>query len=160
MKIGTTGRTFRTSPTKQTTLNNYLKGIHQPMDIPSNLYYTKSHEWARIEGNICTIGITDFAVEELNKEIVNVDLPEVGTSVKQGETFGVLDAVKAAFDLYAPMSGKVEAVNNSILDDPTLVAMGPFTDGWMIRIALEDAEEAKNLMDAKAYQQHVESEAH
>jgi len=130
------------------------------MDIPTDLKFTKSHEWARISGDICTVGITDFAVEELNKEIVNVDLPQAGDSVRQGETFGVLDAVKAAFDLYAPMSGRVESVNEQILEDPTLVATGPYTTGWMIKIALEQPEEAQALMDAKAYQAHIDSESH
>ena len=135
-----------------------MKG--NPMDIPADLRFTKSHEWARIEGDLCTVGISDFAVEELNKEIVNVDLPEAGASVRQNETFGVLDAVKAAFDLYAPMSGTVEAVNDAVLDDPTLVASGPYTTGWLVRIAISDAAEAANLMDAATYQAHIESESH
>lgn len=129
------------------------------MDIPSQLQYTKSHEWAHIEGDVCTVGITDFAVEELNKEIVNVDLPEPGSSVQAGESFGVLDAVKAAFDLYAPVSGTVAEINEAILDDPTLVASGPYTTGWMIKITMSDAAQGSALMDAQAYQKHVDSEA-
>ncbi len=129
------------------------------MNIPSELRFTKSHEWARIEGTVCTVGISDFAVEELNKEIVNVDLPEVGHSVKQGESFGVLDAVKAAFDLYAPVSGKVAEVNTAILDDPTLVASGPYTEGWMLKISMDDPAEAQSLMDAEEYGKHIASES-
>lgn len=130
------------------------------MEIPTDLKFTKSHEWARIEGDVCTVGISDFAVDELNKEIVNVDLPNEGDAVKQGDSFGVLDAVKAAFDLYAPMSGTVQAINTAVLDDPTLVAVGPYTSGWLIKIAMSNPDEAKTLMDPQAYAAHIESEAH
>ncbi len=130
------------------------------MEIPTDLKFTKSHEWARIEGDVCTVGISDFAVDELNKEIVNVDLPSEGDAVKQGDSFGVLDAVKAAFDLYAPMSGTVQTINTAVLDDPTLVAAGPYTSGWLIKIAISSPDEAKTLMDPQAYAAHIESEAH
>ena len=129
------------------------------MELPEGLRFTKSHEWARIEGDICVVGITDFAVEELNKEVVNVDLPEPNDSVKQNESFGILDAVKAAFDLYAPMSGTVAEINEEILDDPTLVAQSPFDDGWMVKIKIDDVGEFQNLMDAETYRAHVESES-
>jgi glycine cleavage system H protein len=128
------------------------------MQFPDELRYTKSHEWARIEGGLCRVGITDFAVEELNKEIVNVDLPELGASVRQNETFGILDAVKAAYDLYAPMSGQVAAVNQAILNDPTLVAMSPYEDGWMIQIRISNPAEAQKLLDAEGYRKQIESE--
>ncbi|MCX7015162.1 MAG: glycine cleavage system protein GcvH [Candidatus Sumerlaeota bacterium] len=123
------------------------------------LRYMKSHEWARIEGDLCVVGITDFAVEQLNKEIVNVDLPEVGAAVRRNEPFGILDAVKAAFDLYAPMSGTVAEINTAILDDPTLVAKSPYDDGWMIKIRVSDPAQAADLLDAETYQRHIESEA-
>jgi glycine cleavage system H protein len=129
------------------------------MQAPSELRYTKSHEWCRIEDGICTVGITDFAVEEMNKEIVNIDLPEVGDTVRLDESFGILDAVKASFDLYAPMSGTIEEVNASVLEDPTLAAEGPYTDGWMVKIRISKPEEAGALMDPEAYLKHIESES-
>ena len=129
------------------------------MDLPEGLKFLKSHDYARIEGDICTVGITDFAVEELNKEIVNVDLPEVGDAAQQFEPYGVLDAVKAAFDLYAPMSGEIVEINESVLDDPTLVARGPYTGGWLIKIKISDPAEVNNLMDGEEYGKHIESEA-
>ncbi|OPZ16107.1 MAG: Glycine cleavage system H protein [candidate division BRC1 bacterium ADurb.BinA364] len=136
-----------------------MKGATLHMDIPDSLLYLKSHEWARIEGDICTVGISDFAVEELNKEIVNVDLPEIGATVKQDETFGILDAVKAAFDLYAPMSGVIAEVNEPVLDDPVIVAKSPYIDGWLIKIKIANPGESANLMNAEAYRKHIESES-
>lgn len=128
------------------------------MSVPGDLKFTKSHEWAKIEDGVCTVGITDFAVEELNKEIVNVELPEVGDEFEKEETFGVLDAVKAAFDLCMPIAGKIKEVNEALLDDPTIVANGPYTGGWMIRIEVSNASDADDLMDADAYGKLIESE--
>jgi len=129
------------------------------MQAPSDLRYTRSHEWCKIDGDICTVGITDFAAEEMNKEIVNIDLPEKGDTVRLDESFGILDAVKASFDLYAPVSGTIEEVNNAVVEDPTLAAEGPYTDGWMVRIRMSESAEADALMDPEAYLAHIESES-
>ena len=128
------------------------------MNFPSELLYARTHEWARLEGDQVTVGITDFAVEELDKEIVNVDLPEPGTATRQGESFGMLDAVKAACDLYSPVTGVIEEANSAVMDDPTLVANAPYTEGWMVRIRATSLEEMKTLLSPEAYREHVESE--
>jgi len=128
------------------------------MEIREDLYYAKTHEWVQVDGDTVTIGISDFAVEELNKEIVNVELPHVDDVFKQNESFGVLDAVKAAFDLYAPISGVVTEVNEALLDDPTQVALGPYTNGWMIKLKADNIDDLSSLMKADAYRNHLESE--
>jgi glycine cleavage system H protein len=128
------------------------------MEFPNELRYTKTHEWVRIDGNRCVVGITDFAVEQLNKEIVNVDLPEIDETARRDEAFGILDAVKAAFDLNAPVSGRIAEVNTALREDPTLCATSPYGDGWMIEIEIDDPAEVESLMDAEAYQAHIESE--
>lgn len=121
------------------------------MNIPEELKYTKDHEWARIDGEIATVGITDYAQSELG-DIVYVDLPEVGVQVKQGESFGTIEAVKAVSDLYAPLSGEVVEVNSSLDQTPEVINEDPYGKGWMIKVKISDAGEIDALLDKAAYE--------
>ena len=115
----------------------------------------ESHEWARREEDVVTVGITDYAQAEI-QDIVYVELPEVGTHVTQKTEFGVIESVKAAFDLYAPVSGEVIAVNDTLVDAPEYVNTSPYEDGWLIKIRTDAPVELEALLDAAAYQAHVE----
>ena len=125
--------------------------------IPENLKYMESHEWVRQEGDIATIGISDYAQSEI-QDIVYVELPGVGAEVTQKTEFGVIESVKAAFDLYAPVSGEVVAVNESLLDAPEQVNDSPYDDGWLLKIRMTDSTELDALLDADSYQAHIEAE--
>src|SRR4029077_5277316 len=100
---------------------------------PKNLRYAISHEWAGLEGDICNVGITAFAVEQLT-DVVFIELNKPGTKVKAGDKFGVIESVKAVSDLYAPVDGELEAVNDAVVKDPSLIAADPFGKGWMVKI--------------------------
>lgn len=126
---------------------------------PNLLKYTKTHEWVHLEGDSATIGITDFAVEQLT-DLVYVDLPEIGRTLTAGETFGEVESVKAVSDLYAPVAGEVTDANSAVPDDPAILSDDPFGRGWLVRIRVSDASTLDNLLDRAAYQQHCESEAH
>jgi glycine cleavage system H protein len=119
--------------------------------VPSDLRYTKDHEWVRVEGDTATIGVTDFAANQLG-DVVFVDLPEVGRKVDQFATFGVVESVKAVSDLYAPVSGEVVAVNGDLGSKPELVNSDPFGGGWMIRVKVGDAAQLGELLDAAGYE--------
>jgi len=127
------------------------------MSYPSELKYTKDHEWARIEGRLATVGITQFAVEQLG-DVTLVELPKVGATVKQGEVMGNIESVKTVSELFAPLSGTVEEVNGALVDAPQAVNEEPYGRGWMVRVAMSDPGEVGNLMDAAAYERHVASE--
>ena len=120
------------------------------MNFPDNLKYTKDHEWIRIEGETGTIGITEYAQGELG-DVVFVELPAVGKSVKQHETFGTIEAVKAVSDLYAPMSGSVTDVNAAVAAAPDAVNKDPYGKGWLVKVKLSNSAEAAELLDAAAY---------
>jgi glycine cleavage system H protein len=122
------------------------------------LRYTKDHEWVRLEGGTATIGITDHAQNALG-DVVFVDLPEAGREVAAGEACAVVESVKAASDVYAPVAGRVVAVNATLADDPGLINRDPAGEGWFFRLEGVDAAEVEALMDAAAYQALVESEA-
>jgi glycine cleavage system H protein len=117
---------------------------------PANLRYTKDHEWVSVDGDVATIGVTDFAANQLG-DVVFVDLPSAGKSVEQFATFGVVESVKAVSDLYAPVSGEVVEVNADLAGEPELVNSDPFGGGWMIRVRLSDPAQVHGLMDAAAY---------
>ena len=125
--------------------------------IPENLKYNESHEWVKQEDDIATIGITDYAQSEI-QDIVYVELPEVGTQLTHKTEFGVIESVKAAFDLYAPVSGEVIEVNESLLDAPEQVNESPYDDGWFLKIKMTDPSELDALFDADNYQSHIEAE--
>ena len=120
------------------------------MAYPDDLSYSKEHEWVRQEGSRATIGITSFAADELG-DIVFVELPEVGSSLKQFATFGVVESVKAVSDLYAPVSGEVVEVNESLRDSPELLNSDPFGEGWIAKVDIADRSELDSLLDADAY---------
>lgn len=122
--------------------------------LPEDFYYTKDHEWAQVDENIVSIGVTEFAQEQLG-EVVYVELPEEGQKVNQGESFGVVESVKAASDLYAPVSGTVIEVNTALLDDPSGLNDDPMNNGWLIRIEMDSEKELANLMRAPDYRKLV-----
>jgi glycine cleavage system H protein len=127
------------------------------MDFPEDLKYSKEHEWARPESDGVVVGITDYAQESLG-EIVYVELPEEGSQVSCGEAFGVVESTKAVSDLYAPVSGTVVEVNDTLLDNPELINEDPYEDGWLIRIGMSDEAELGKLMEAAQYATFVEEE--
>ena len=124
------------------------------MEFPAECKYTKEHEWIRIEGDLAEIGITDYAQDSLG-DIVFLELPEKGTDVEREDSFGVVESVKAVSDLYAPLSGTIEETNEPLADTPELINEHPYSDGWIIKIKINDPSELDNLMDAKAYEDYI-----
>ena len=121
------------------------------MNLPDNLRYTKDHEWILVDGEICTVGITDYAQGELG-DVVFVELPPVGKILKEHDSFGTIEAVKAVSDLYAPVTGAVTEVNKDLEGTPELVNKDPYGKGWMIKIKLSNPSEVANLLDSAAYE--------
>ncbi|MFA7421339.1 MAG: glycine cleavage system protein GcvH [Melioribacteraceae bacterium] len=121
------------------------------MNIPANLKYTKDHEWIKIEGNIGTIGITEFAQGELG-DIVYIDINPDVAEMTMGETFGTIEAVKTVSDLYAPVTGKVIELNKKLNDEPQQVNSDPYGEGWIIKVEIADASQLTELLDAAAYE--------
>lgn len=125
------------------------------MNFPAELKYTEEHEWVRIEGNIATVGITDYAQGELG-ELVYVEVETVGEDITMGDVFGTVEAVKTTSDLYMPVSGTITEFNPKLDendgDDPTLINSDPYGDGWIIKVEVSDLEELGTLMDATAYE--------
>jgi glycine cleavage system H protein len=126
---------------------------------PKILRYAKTHEWAGLQGDICTVGITKFAVEQLT-DVVYVELPEVGDHVFAGESFGEIESVKAVSDLYAPVNGEVVEVNEKLLDDPTIITSDPYGKGWMAKIKVEPGATLDHLMGLEQYEKQIASEEH
>ena len=120
------------------------------MNIPSDLRYANSHEWIRLEGEIATVGISDHAQEELT-DVVFVELPAVGRAVDAGDPTAVVESVKAASDIYAPVSGEVVEVNPDVEADPSLVNTDPYGKGWIFKLKVKDVEHVSKMMDATAY---------
>jgi len=120
------------------------------MNIPANLKYTKDHEWVLVEGDIATVGITDFAQGELG-DIVYVEVDTKGESLDKEEVFGTIEAVKTVSDLYMPVSGEIIAFNDALESNPEVVNSDPYGAGWMVKIQLSDASELDHLLDAAAY---------
>jgi glycine cleavage system H protein len=117
---------------------------------PADLRYTKDHEWVRQDGEVATVGITEFAAHELG-DVVFVELPAVGTSLKQHATFGVVESVKAVSDLFAPVAGEVIETNPALVSTPELVNGDPYGDGWMIKLRMSDPTQPDSLLDGAAY---------
>lgn len=126
------------------------------MNTPQELHYAKSDEWVRIEGDIATIGISDYAQDALN-DIVYVELPSVGDALKKGESFGSVESVKAASDLYLPIGGTVTEVNSELEDSPELINSDPYGKGWIVKVKLAGAPDLSDLMDAGAYITYCEN---
>ena len=125
--------------------------------LPTELRYTKQHEWVKVDGETLTVGITAHAVEQLG-EITMVTLPDVGSDVEAEQAFGDIDSVKAVSELYAPVDGSVTEVNGELDAAPELVNEDPYEKGWMIRLTVKDAAQLESLMDAEAYQAFVDAE--
>ena len=123
--------------------------------VPEDYYYTKDHEWAQVDENIVTVGITEYAQKQLG-EVVYVDLPEEGSKVTQNEDFGVVESVKAASDLIAPVSGTVVEVNSAHSEDPGLINDDPMNEGWLLRIEMDTEKELAALMKAHDYKKLIE----
>ncbi len=128
-------------------------------NVPEELRYSKTHEWVKLEGSVATIGITDFAQGELS-DIVMVELPKVGASVKAEDSIGVIEAVKAVSDLYSPVSGKIAEVNDKLSSAPETINSDPYGEGWIAKLELADPGEVENLMDAAAYKEFLATEGH
>jgi glycine cleavage system H protein len=122
------------------------------MSYPADLKYTKDHEWARIKGKVATIGITQFAQEQLG-DVVYVELPKIGTKVEAGKPFGVVESTKAVSELFAPVTGTVVNVNTPLIDKPELINKDPYQSAWMVEIEMADAKDADRLMAAAQYEQ-------
>lgn len=120
------------------------------MNVPSELKYTKEHEWVNVEGNIATIGITDFAQSELG-DIVFVELPAVGSAVEQMKSFGTIEAVKAVSDLFSPVTGKVTEVNQTLDSDPMIINREPYGAGWILKVEFSKTSEIEQLLDDSSY---------
>jgi len=120
-------------------------------EVPEGLYYTKEHEWIRVEGNNCRIGVSDYAQKSLH-EVVFVDLPKIGAKIVRSQSLGSVESVKAVADVFAPISGEVTEVNAKLADTPELVNQQPYGDGWIAVIKPSNLEaELKNLLDSKSY---------
>ena len=123
----------------------------------SALRYTKDHEWVRIDGDLAVVGITDYAQSQLG-DVVYVELPEIGRRVEQGEEAAVVESVKAASEVYAPVSGEVVEVNEALAADPARVNADPIGEGWFIKLRLDDPKQLDTLMDEEAYKRFVEEQ--
>lgn len=124
------------------------------MEFPEDLRYSKEHEWVLVEGNVATVGITDYAQDQLG-EIVYVELPEVGEKVSKDDAFGVVESVKTVSDVYAPVSGTVLEVNDDLPGNPELLNDDPYGDGWMLKIEMSDPDELEDLMTAEEYERYI-----
>lgn len=123
--------------------------------IEADLLYSRDDEWVRMDGDVATVGVTDYAQDSLS-DIVYLELPEVGETYEEGDTFGVIESVKAAADLYMPVSGEITEVNEALVDEPEAVNEDPYGKAWMVRVRLSDSSELDNLMDADAYRAYVD----
>ena len=125
---------------------------------PNDLRYTQDHEWAKVDGNVATVGITQFAVESLG-DITQVDLPNEGETVTKGEVFGTVESVKAVSDLFAPVSGKVLKVNTPLRDSPETLNEDCYDEGWMIQVEMSNPKEMEALLDAPKYEEYLKEHA-
>jgi len=124
------------------------------MNIPAELKYTENHEWIKVEGDVATVGITDFAQGELG-DIVYVEIETEGDTIDATEVFGTVEAVKTVSDLFMPLSGEIIEVNENLEDSPEKVNDSPYEDGWMIKIKMSDMSQVDGLMSADTYQSHI-----
>lgn len=127
-------------------------------NVPDDLRYSAEHEWVRLEGDVAVVGITDFAQDQLG-DVVYVELPEKGATVRQHASLGVVESVKAASDVFAPISGEVLERNAKAIERPELLNQAPYGDGWLLRLRIADRGELNALLDAAAYRAHIGSES-
>jgi glycine cleavage system H protein len=126
---------------------------------PKNLRFATSHEWAALDGGVCTIGITKFAVDQLT-DIVYIELPDVGDHVFAGESFGEIESVKAVSELYSPVNGEVTAINDKLENDPSLVSTDPYGKGWMVKVKVEPGTTLDHMLTLEKYQKQIASQDH
>ena len=126
------------------------------MKLDANCLYHEEHEWVRVEGDEAVIGISDYAQDQLS-DVVYMELPEMGDTFEQGEIFAVVESVKAASDVYMPVSGEILEINEILEDSPELVNQDPYGEAWFVRVSIDDAAELDDLMDAEAYQAFVDN---
>ena len=124
------------------------------MTFPDNLLYTKDHEWVKVEGDICIIGVTDFAQKELG-DIVYIEVETISETLSKDEVFGTIEAVKTVSDLFLPMSGEIVELNENIEDDPELVNSSPYNEGWIIKLSFSDLKEKDSLLSSEQYQELI-----
>ena len=123
-------------------------------EIPDDLKYTQEHEWVRIEGDVATVGITDYAQDKLG-EVIYVELPAVGKSFEAMAVMATVESVKAASDIYAPLTGEVAEVNDAVVDDPALINSSPYGDAWLVKMRVADASQLDTLLAPEAYAEHA-----
>jgi glycine cleavage system H protein len=126
---------------------------------PQTLRYAKTHEWAHLEGEVCTIGLTKFAVDQLT-DIIFIDMPDMDDPVTAGDPFAEVESVKAVSDIYAPVSGDVIAINEKLETDPTILSQDPYGKGWLVKVKIEKGTTLDHLLTAEQYQQQIASEEH
>lgn len=126
---------------------------------PKNLRYAKSHEWALLEGNVCTVGLTKFAVDQLT-DVIYIDLPDKGDPALKGDSFGEIESVKAVSDIYSPVEGEIIEVNDKLTNDPTLVSKDPYGKGWLIKIKCEGKPSLDHLLSLEEYEKQTASDSH
>jgi glycine cleavage system H protein len=129
------------------------------MTAPQDLKYTRTHEWVRVEDDVVTLGIADYAQQELG-DITYLELPDVGSTIAAGEPFGVVESVKAASDIYSPLDGEVIERNDGAVDAPEVINASPYGDAWLIRVRVADPAQLATLMDAAAYDVYAAEESH
>jgi glycine cleavage system H protein len=129
------------------------------MAAPKDLRFTKTHEWVKLDGDIATFGLTDFAQNELG-DITYLELPDVGSTVTHDEPFGVVESVKAASDIYAPIDGEVVERNDAVVDAPEVVNSSPYGDAWLIKVRIGDPTQVESLMNPSAYDEFAEAVSH
>jgi glycine cleavage system H protein len=129
------------------------------MSAPENLKFTKTHEWVRVEDDVVTVGIADYAQQELG-DITYLELPDVGSSIAAGEPFGVVESVKAASDIYSPIDGEVLERNDGVVDAPESINASPYDDAWLIKVRVSDPAQIESLMDAGEYDAFAADAAH
>lgn len=127
------------------------------MSLPDDIKYTKEHEWVRVSGKVATIGITDFAQEQLG-DIVMVELPSEGAPITKDEAFGVVESVKSVSDIFAPLSGRVVEVNDPLIDSPGIVNEDCYGEGWLVKVEISNPQDLEILMSAKAYEAFLKEE--
>jgi glycine cleavage system H protein len=123
---------------------------------PSEYLYSREHEWVRVDDDVCVVGITEFAQQELG-EVVFVELPEVGQMFNTGDEIGTIESVKAVAEVYTPVAGEIIEINEAVVDDPELLNEDPQTEGWLIKIRFSSASDLKSLMNAEQYEEYVKS---
>ena len=126
---------------------------------PKKLRYSKTHEWAYLDGDVCTLGLTKFAVDQLT-DVIYVDLPDVGDPVVADDSFGEIESVKAVSDMYSPVGGEVSAVNEKLQNDPTIISKDPYDKGWLIKVKVDKGTTLDKLMTLEQYEKQIASESH